>query len=341
MPYEPDSAGQRSYTVLPADCLKSLPFQDEPIANWKDGDDLNRFYERWSAGDGYFDGTEIPEESLNAVEQLADELSAGSTFTHHEKDQAPLAAISYRHDPVFGGFAKAWVVWTFLDHEILAESSFVSLAHTLEVMSDMECAIELVKKYYYRQATICLRTFIEDLIYPLYFVHHPDDYPNWQSGAVQLPTVRGEKGILAGLKARGSLDASVGARLGLLYGAQNRAVHGAAQTLVHAGTFDGNWRGLSFKADELAVWLQTAKGCLECGLSVVKRTADQWKEYSRRRAPFCDRCHSIEFVITPYQYLESRPDNVILGDIKPPRGILYVYQCKRCHDISHRTTPPP
>jgi hypothetical protein len=349
MPTEKDASGKSQWVFIPADCVALLPFTAEPLHRWRSGNDISRFIRRLACEDVDLDaveeraaGTSAPDDLL----RLAEELSAGSTETYHERLKLRSARIDYGRDPVFGGFAKAWAAWQAVETELLTEDGSFSLAHTLETTSDIECAVDLVKRFYYRHATICLRTFVEDLVYPLYFLHHRSDYDQWKAGQGRLPRMRGNGGILDDLVKRGAVDDTIAKRLGATYQSQNHAVHGAAATLLHQGTFNGAWRGRSFKVDELARWLEMAKECLECGIVVVKRLSDDWLAATRNNPHFCRRCHSKDLSVRKCRYRLWVPVEITLGNVKftlpeprGPRPTIYVFRCRRCGSVWHGTIP--
>lgn len=346
MPTENDATGETRWTFLPADCLALLPFQSESLNRWRSDNDLSRFLGRLACEEPDLQDRGTTGTAPEHLLALADEFSSGSTETYHERLECSPVRIDYRLNAVFGGFAKAWTAWQAVETELLSENGSFSLAHTLETTSDMECAIDLAKRFYYRQAAICLRTFIEDLVYPLYFFHHRSKFDDWKVGKGKLPRVRGAGGILEQLVKGRALDSAIAGRLATAYGAQNQAVHGDAGTLVNAGTFTRDWRGRSFKAVELTRWLQMAKECLECGLFVLKRVSDDWLAYTRNRGPICDRCHSRDYRVQKYTSRPWVPVEIDLGGVKfvlpKPEGPwpdIYVFTCQRCGDFWHGTRP--
>lgn len=293
-----------------------------------------------------FETDDAPDEAPPDILQQADDLSAGSEETYHERKKETPARIDYRDDPILGGFAKAWIAWRAVETELLSENGSFSLAHTLEATSDIDCALQLVKRFYYRQARICLRTFIEDLVYPLYFFHHRSAFEEWKAGTGQLPTMRGKNGILDSLVQQNELDAGVAARLDKIHKAGNSSVHGAAATMIHAGIHRREWRGHSFKAAELEAWLATAKECLECGICVVKRISDDWLAATQNGPHFCRRCHSQKFTAKKYEYRPWVPVHIDLGGVKVtlpepegPRPDLYIFECSGCGAVWHGTNP--
>lgn len=174
MPYERNSEGETVYTYVPADCLALLPFAPDPVARWKPGNDLDRFQHRLAQGEMAREYClqleDVEEEEAHSwakgFHRLADAFTEGSTQAYHPKRQGPSRKINYRQHPAFGGFAKTWAAWQMIEEEVLSENGFASLVHTLESRDDIGCALELLQKFYYRQAFVSLRLFIEDVIYP-------------------------------------------------------------------------------------------------------------------------------------------------------------------------------
>ncbi len=351
--------------MIPARCLALLPFKSEPLTRWGKRSDLAEFRHRYQ-DDG--DVGELPwadhegrRDRLGQITALADELTRGSVHGYHERRPGKSRPVNYRRDAAFGGFAKAWEVWEHVDEELLSESGFFSLAHTLEAKTDIDCALVLIRQFFYRQAFICLRTFLEDVLFPLYYLHHPGEFAKWRAGTNHHLTVRGDDGAVARLLKKGAIDQSLAGRIKTAYGEHNPAVHGHAEAIIHAGIFDRNWQGLSFKREELHDWLVKAKECLEIGLVLIKSTSDDWQALTRSGPMVCDTCHSTDFRIKAWPSKPAKDVEIQFGGRliklsapKEPRPVLYKYTCRSCGKTINSTrsrrenlalktaqTPPP
>lgn len=341
MPRETDSQGQSHYTAIPAKCLALLPFKSEALTRWGNRSDLaefrHRLQEDGDVGEMPWADYEGRREQGDQITLLADELTSGSTHGYHERRPGSRKAVNYRRDAAFGGFAKAWEVWGYVEEELLSEAGFYSLAHTLEAKTDIDCALVLIKQYFYRQAFICLRTFLEDVLFPLYHLHHPGEFAKWRAGTNQHLTVRGKDGAVARLLKKGAIDQPFADRINTAYGEHNPAVHGHADVIINAGVFDRNWQGLSFKREELNDWLVKAKECLEIGLVLVKSTSDGWLALTCSGPMVCPTCHSTDFSVKaratkPVKDIEFQLGGrtVIFSTPKGPRPVLYRYRCRGC-----------
>lgn len=152
--------------------------------------------------------------------------------------------------------------------------------------------------------------------------------------------------MLHDLLQREALPEKVVEKLDEAYEFLNRAVHGRPDTLINDGLFHGEWRGHSFKADRLRQWFILAKDCLGAGLVVLKQTSDTWLR--RKRTPlFCDQCHACDTKVSLYPYRKPMPVEFEMRGRKitlPPSSTrprpLYVYRCRKCNHVWHRTDLP-
>jgi hypothetical protein len=222
--------------IISTKCVSHLPFTEEPISKWSSEGDLATFltdlFEQPCviiAPDGsrhesnYSDyGVYLYDGGVTEMRQLAGELSEVSTEVYHQ-DPTKREAISrdFLNDLKFGRAAKALIAWKAIDSAILSESAFVSIYHTLEAGSDLDCSVLLLKQHYYKQAGYCLRAFIENITLPLWFALEPMAFNGWKKDEFRVPRFRGNNGLLKNFAAQNFISETLADQLGSLYGRLN------------------------------------------------------------------------------------------------------------------------
>src|ERR1039457_4685456 len=237
--------------VIPQSALAFLPLKAESIKRWKESSDLARFMEALFGPSYPSHGTDRFWEHLEEIKKLAEDFSIASLDVHHQ-DQKKIVKKKneFLGDLKFGKAAKSIIAWKGIDEAMLSDGVFVSIQHTLEATSDLDCSISLVKLHYYKQAGYCLRAFIENITLPLLFSQDPTAYDSWKTAGYRVPRFRGKDGLLAKLVQSGVLTNTLSARTSTLYDSLNAFVHSSVTCMIHSGHETGNWRGLSFKLDE-------------------------------------------------------------------------------------------
>jgi hypothetical protein len=287
--------------------LKFLPFKSDPISAWTSATDLRKFLielfnqpsviiapdgSRHESNYSHF-GESLFDEGITKMAQLATEFSTGSTQVHHQDSKKiSKKEHDFLQDPHFGRTAKALIAWQGVDSAILSESVFVSIHHILEAGSDLDCSVELAKTYYYKQASYCLRAFIENVTLPLYFSQNPSDFAEWKKEQFRMPRFRGERGLLDQLVGQGLLSEKLGERVNVIYGQLNAYVHSSVEKMIHKGHDTGDWRGLSFKLDEFQVWSSSLSSAVEVGIQIMKIQTDIWEKTLHDDPDMCTICHS-------------------------------------------------
>ena len=249
------------------------------------------------------------------AEDLAERLSEGSKHAYHGRRDID-ESIDFRYVPAFESFKNAYQGWEALDEDLLSESLFFSLAHLLEAKTDLDCSIELMATFYYRQAFVSLRTFIEDVLLPVYFLEDREEYKKWKAGSARVPNIRGKDGVISFLRKAQRIKEPNLAKMDTLYERLNGFVHGRPETLIHSGTCDGEWRGHSFKQSACMEWLDAATECINTAIVIMKQHTDHWWQQKRLEGLICDVCHETDFE----RKLES-----MMKD-----GPLYKYTCRQC-----------
>jgi hypothetical protein len=279
--------------VISKSSLKYLPFKAEAINHWKDDTDLAKFLQEIfgplytsHAIDRFWEGVE-------EAKKLAGEFSIISLHVYHQNQEKIIKRKQdFLNDSNFGRAAKAIVAWRGIDEEMLSEGVFVSIHHTLEAASDLDCSIALVKMHYYKQAGYCLRTFLENVTLPLLFSQYPARYGDWKKDGFRIPRFRGKDGLLASLVLSGAMSIALSERISELYDELNAFVHSSITSLIHSGHETGNWRGLSFKLDEIYKWCGLISECVEVGIHLAQIQTDIWLKKLNSNPDICTICHS-------------------------------------------------
>jgi len=326
--------------IISTKCVSHLPFREEPIRKWSSGGDLATFLTDLFdqpcviiAPDGsrhesnYSDyGAHLFEGGVAEMRQLAGELSEVSIQVYHQ-DSAKREVMSrdFLEDPKFGRVAKALVAWKAIDSAILSESAFVSIYHTLEAGSDLDCSVLLLKQHYYKQAGYCLRAFIENVTLPLWFAQAPEAFEDWRNDEFRVPRFRGSNGLLKKFADQNLISVSLADQLSLFYGRLNAYVHSTAETMIHTGHDSGDWRGLSFKQDQLYAWCDLAAGCVDAAIRMAKIQTDTWLAGRGANPKKCVICHATDDYTVEEETFGGRP--------------TYRLRCNKCGHTWNRSSP--
>jgi hypothetical protein len=322
--------------IISNETLKVLPFKPEAISAWSSETDLSKFLIELfnqpsviTAPDGSIHnsnyshyGSYLFDEGITAMTRLAKEFSEGSLHVHHQnREKIEKREHDFLKDPNFGRAAKALVGWRGIDSAILSESAFVSIYHILEAGSDLDCSVELAKMYYYKQACYCLRAFVENVTLPLYFSQNPGDFAEWKRDKFRAPQFRGKRGLLDQLVRQGLLTKKLRDIVADVYERLNAYVHSSVERMIHKGHDAGDWRGLSFKLDELEVWSSSLVACVETGIQIMKIQTDVWEKAVGDDPDMCTICHSHDHYTVKSKRFGSVP--------------ILEFTCKQC---GHRWT---
>lgn len=326
--------------IISQPTLNHLPFKAEAISRWKRDSDLAKFLVTLfdqpcviTAPDGsehhsnYSDyGYDLFDGGKDKVNTLAKELSESSVNDYH---QNPKKIQSKKHnfltDAKFGLAAKSIVAWDGIDSATLSEDAFVSIYHTLEAGSDLDCSVTLLKSFHYKQAGYCLRAFIENATLPLYFSQNPEKFELWKKEGFNTPSFRRKNdGLLDQLVSQGVLPADLAGRVGAVYGKLNAFVHSSISSMIHSGHDTGEWRGLCFKLDKVHNWCDLVTECVEVGIQLAKIQTDIWLKTLISNPDICTICHS-ENNFEKKQVRSAGKD------------LMFEFICKKCGHKWHRS----
>lgn len=258
--------------------ISLLPLTAEPVVDWSMATDVASFIRAI---------LQPPYENL-----VPDELERGNLFALREADAFGLAARSlanppadavvepipdFRIDADFGLFAKHRLAWETFHADMLSESLFLSLTHFLEAdFSDLDSAVLLSKNLFYKQSFQVMRGYIEDMVVPLYFAEHAEQFDRWIAGDFRIPDMRRPgDGLLAQLVAKGVVPSSLATRVGDAYGRLNLMVHGAERHLMYAGSHAGKEKGRVYKGEVFRSWCREYAGLVRIGMELHARTLRQ------------------------------------------------------------------
>ena len=323
--------------------MNHLPFKAEAVSRWDENSDLQKFlvalYDQpcvMTGPDGvehhsnYSDyGSYLFDGGIEKMNAFANELSESSEDVYHQNpDKIHKKKHEFLKDDHFGLAAKSIVAWEAIDSAMLSEDAFVSIYHTLEAGSDLDCSVLLLKSFNYKQAGYCLRAFIENVTLPLYFSQNPDKYELWKNDGFNTPSFRRKSdGLLNQLVSQGVLASDLAERVGLVYGKLNAFVHSSVSSMIHAGHDAGEWRGLCFKLDEVHKWCGLVTECVEVGIRLAKIQTEIWLQTLHSKPDICTICHA-------ENNFESKQIDSVGNEP------LFELICKKCGHKWHSTRRP-
>ena len=215
---------------------------------------------------------------------------------------------------VFGKATKYFIAWKEIVANVLAESEFFSIVHTLEAELDISSSFLLAANLYYKQAFQVLRAYIENLVLPVYFCEYPSDFSEWKKNNFRVPNMRGEKGILVRLSKKGIISGELSDQISDTYSSLSGYIHGNEMSMAFKGVFEGQWRGFMFKEDDFLKWCNYISHSVDLGVQLLVINLNHWNNKSNGRI-LCTICHNEE--------LDSREEE--FGGRK-----RLLYYCPRC-----------
>jgi len=177
-----NSNSESQLDSIPHAARNLLPFKEEAICQWDEKDDILAFLRAlldkdYIAIDEY--GKEIKgnysgvadgffQNDRKVVDKWVDQFAQpGERYA-----QIPHRAY-FDASSVFGKATKYFIAWKEIVANVLAESEFFSIVHTLEAELDISSSFLLAANLYYKQAFQVLRAYIENLVLPVYFCEYP------------------------------------------------------------------------------------------------------------------------------------------------------------------------
>ena len=335
--------------VLPEDAINRLPFSAEPLLQWGEKSDLLEFLNMLVKSynsepqDDYFDGKREFEMWATKFARAALEEKSLSRV-----DKRTVVVPDFLGDPFFGKVAKYAIAWEQCVAAVLGEDAFYSLAHVLESEEEIKCSILLSSQLYYKQALQVLRSFVEDLVLPIYFCDNPQKFSLWKLDSYRTPKLRGKGGILEILADdRKIISGAIKDTASDLYGELNGTIHGSEKWLIHAGAHTSSSRGFVFKYDVFCEWGEYLCRTVDLGIRLLKVSYIQTEgllspkrhDLALRGKVLCGGCHNEddfdEEAILPKDnviLVRSTSDNFVELDDSHPG-----FRCFHCHKCGSKT----
>lgn len=294
--------------LISEELLEQLPLSAEPLLSWGEDTDLRRFLTDLSNREGSIVMADGHKETVNYADYgdylyehgVREFRSWAHRFTQSaEKSVASYKALVksvrlpdfYEH-PSFGTTAKHIVAYDGIVHTALGSGNFFSIAHISESMDDLQCSLMLASKLYYKHALQVLRSFLEDLVLPVYFATNPEAYASWRENNYRSPSLRGPRGILIRLVRDDVLDDKLAGEVSELYGNLNSFTHGSERRLVNKGHYTRNWVGHAFTMDDFLEWCSYITTAVILAAQLLQINLAQWQEFRAQRMILCPICHN-------------------------------------------------
>jgi hypothetical protein len=295
--------------IIPETLLnKRLPFSLESLSQWGEHTDLLQFLYELHDQPGVIVTEDGQEQSFNyrsygkyiynRGQDYSQSLVQHFTVAAQQVNPAPGAATqtitvpNFLDDPLFGKTAKYLVAWDSCIRKVMSESAFFSITHILESRTELHSSTDLASNLYYKQALQVLRSFLEELILPIHFCDHPDNFSEWKSNDYRTPPLRSSKGLLNKLVIKKRLSQEIANKVSDLYGDLNGCIHGSEKWLIHKGFSTGNWMGYVFKYDEFCTWCEYLCKVVDVGINLLKINVDQWGNLKEPSQILCIYCHN-------------------------------------------------
>lgn len=318
--------------------LGYLPFAAEPLLSWQERTDIHRFLLDLSDMQGTI---LLPDGHKEAVcyRDYGDFLFQHGkreyrNWAYHFTQSAEKSVEAYRgksdsvtlpdfyQNPSFGETAKYLLAWDGIVGTALSSGAFFSIAHILESVDDLECSRKLASELYYKHASQVLRSFLEDLVLPVYFAENPSAYSDWKINNYRTPPLRRRNGILKGLKDRQLLDDRIVDEISELYGDLNSFIHGSENRLVNRGRYTRDWVGHAFNMDSYLTWTDHVKKAVATAMFLLRANLAQWEAFRINSRVVCLICHNVDDFDT---------EKFVFGGEEFSR-----YLCKSCGDsVTH------
>src|SRR5258708_33293716 len=195
---------------IPESCLGLLPFSAEPLSEWNEDSDLCAFLvgmhsseytavaesgERFAGSYSeygrtlFFEGRQSGGQEAAQFARPAANALPGPSAAEENIEPVP----DFTKDASFGRAWKSRVAWKAITGQVLSESAFFSIAHTLEAEADLDASVLLASHLYYKHALQTLRTMVEDVVIPLYFYVEPAQFQEWRACPPLHPALRGKE----------------------------------------------------------------------------------------------------------------------------------------------------
>lgn len=325
-------------TIISDQVLHYLPFSAEPLLIWDENTDLLQFLCELNNQPGVIVLADGTRENINysdtGVYAYQGAKKKSRSWAHQYLQSAmdsPPSPGAYKkeilvpdfyEDPLFGEMCKYAIAWEEVVGAALSSSAFFSIAHILESIDDLNCSLDLAARLYYKQASQVLRSFVEDLVLPVYFAQHPQSYSKWKADNYWTPSLRGRNGILKTLVSQEVMSQDLADQISTLYGDLNSFVHGSERRLLNKGQYTSTWLGHVFNSDDYQTWCSQLKESVSIGVNLLKINLDQWNDFRLRHTIMCPICHNTS---------EFSDERFVFGGEEFTR-----YHCHQCnHEMTH------
>ena len=294
----------RRMGLISNDLVERMPFSAEPLQLWSEDTDLRHFLLELSSIEGTLLTADGHRETINYVD-YGDYLyqQGGRDFRawayrfleEAERSAARAGEMTipdfYLHHS-FGTLAKHAVAYEGIVHTAMSSGAFFSIAHISESLDDLRCSVMLASKLYYKHAQQVLRSFLEDLVLPVYFATNPKAYASWRENDYRTPPLRGRKGILKSLLSEQVLDEELAGEVSEFYDSLNSYVHGSEQRLVNKGYYTRERVGRAFNEDDYTEWCTYVVTAVLFAVPLLQINLAQWEAFSTRHEVVCPICHN-------------------------------------------------
>jgi len=300
------------FEVIPKELDNILPFTVEPISNWSVNVDVLQFLYRLydfeseiilrngeKRKSSYRDyGKFVFDDGKENIYRLIEEFSK---FARESKSDASEKSSNQKvdllNDPMFGQTAKYIIAFDGVCRNILEDGGYYSVSHVLETETDLQCSLLLGSNLYFKHSYQVIRSFLENLILPIYFIGDLERFDAWRNSDFRMPPLRGKKGILREFIRNGTISKEFADKISRIYGELCMSVHGLEKQLIHTGIHDGNWEGQIFTQKKFQRWCITHSDILEISIYLLRIHVELWMRHFKELGIRCDICLNDDFVI--------------------------------------------
>jgi hypothetical protein len=325
--------------TLTASATNMLPFIEESMSEWKEDTDIHGFLTALDPSSNH----SYSQERFSEMEMEMRNYAISFTKNILEASGAT-SCIDFYQDKSFGKIAKHVIAFRYCRTMLLSDAGFYSLAHILELESDLDCSLLLAANFYYKQATSILRNILEQAFLPIYFCDNVSDFDAWKANNFRTPNLRGSNGLINRLLKKNIIPSPLAPRVSDLYGKLSAYVHGSEQALIHQNVHLGEVHRVEYSQKRFLEWCQLFCECIDVCIHLLKINYDQWyliralkfETLAKVGKTFCHTCHNedvFERWLLPAKYCfmlkeKGRQKKQVLEDTK---GVsFYYYICKTC-----------
>lgn len=276
--------------VLPKKAIEIMPFSPEPLEQWNDDTDIYVFLEELYDASGYAPYADYRYHEGNSLF-----LDWSEKFAYIATSATPAPGSKVKDVEVpnfskcekFGLLAKNMIAWSNITSNILSEDNFLSVAHLLESVNDLNASITLSCYIHYKQANQILRAFLEGLLLQLYFSYMPAQFDKWKEDDFRPPSLRGDKGILQKLSRVSIISPQLLSQLDQLIILFNKYIHGVESKLNNNNAHNSDWIGSVFNYETYSSWISTFSDSIYVGTELLKIQHAIWCQVNEEDRELC------------------------------------------------------